>query len=688
MMSDDTQGFADQLSRRAKEVFEKANPAVSRLLTLAQALKMNTAAEHLAASREGLRRPTFTMIVFGRFKNGKSTLLNVLLGRLARPIDELPQKFGAPLPVDDLPASARVTTIRYGEEPSVTVAYKDGRRKERSVKWFLENSALKTTEAENITAFGDIEEFELIYPFENGKAGIILVDTPGTDEAPDRTGAALRALNQADAAIVLLTTAALGGEGELKFAEDMIKRGLKSYFIVVNRINGRKVDERLKVLTWDKVVRGLKKGPTYSGGSFADQRVYFVDALAALDGRLANDDARTDGSGIIEFEQALAQFYEKERRRVHVERWTGQAVGQADRMLDFVGKQIPMLKLEREEAQRLFEDAEPKMADLAKRKIHLARIFRQFRERAVDALQNGFHALVLDMADDMPKALANEEITSIAGIKNKLVAAVSKAKQKEIADEAATLATAYFERRVAEWEGAEPPAQGARLILEPRMDELMSDLKDEVNKTERDFRSLRLQVSGRLSTDAKSAGEPTGEWWARIAPAAVGLIFGPDMAVMGASNGWKGFGKSLLVHTGVIGGLALILGPLGWGALIAGWLISYFGRALWNGHDMQSEVKKNTIDAFTAGMREQITSSRPSLEKAIDDMMRPFAGAVTKAFGEEIDEEIQSMRMAQQRNGLSRDEKDKLIAEYGKIQLEMKAQRDVLEYVMNTVAMV
>src|SRR3569832_1374510 len=101
--------FAEELQRQGQVIFETAEPAMSRLAEIATGLSMPRARAHIAAALEGLRRPIFTMIVYGRFNTGKSTFLNVLLGRLERAMSELPERFGAPLPMGDMQVTARNT---------------------------------------------------------------------------------------------------------------------------------------------------------------------------------------------------------------------------------------------------------------------------------------------------------------------------------------------------------------------------------------------------------------------------------------------------------------------------------------------------------------------------------------------------------------------------------------------------
>src|SRR4051812_43211352 len=107
--------IADNLKQKTQEYVERTIPAITEMEKVAAALRSADAAEMLAASRAGIVNPEFRLIILGRFKNGKSTFLNVLLGRMARDLPDLPGVRGGILPMDELPATARLTTIRYGE---------------------------------------------------------------------------------------------------------------------------------------------------------------------------------------------------------------------------------------------------------------------------------------------------------------------------------------------------------------------------------------------------------------------------------------------------------------------------------------------------------------------------------------------------------------------------------------------
>ena len=75
---------------------------------LLQQLQRPDLAERVSAAAARLRRPSTVVCVVGEFKQGKSSLVNALLGQNVCPVD------------DDLATSA-ITLVRYGEEASAVV---------------------------------------------------------------------------------------------------------------------------------------------------------------------------------------------------------------------------------------------------------------------------------------------------------------------------------------------------------------------------------------------------------------------------------------------------------------------------------------------------------------------------------------------------------------------------------------
>jgi hypothetical protein len=122
----------------------------------------------IAAAR--LKRPSTVVCVVGEFKQGKSSLINALLGQAVCPVD------------DDLATSA-ITLVRYGEQAGAIV-----RRKAESGNSgdppITENIAIAdvhqwVSEIGNPGNHKQVERVEIVVPSPLLKQGLVMVDTPG-----------------------------------------------------------------------------------------------------------------------------------------------------------------------------------------------------------------------------------------------------------------------------------------------------------------------------------------------------------------------------------------------------------------------------------------------------------------------------------------------------------------------------
>ena len=116
-----------------------------------------------AAAR--LRRPSTVVCIVGEFKQGKSSLINALLGQQVCPVD------------DDLATSA-ITLVRYGDQPGAVVRRSDGDQK---VSEPVPISAVHefVSESGNPGNQKGVERVEITVPSALLKQGLVVVDTPG-----------------------------------------------------------------------------------------------------------------------------------------------------------------------------------------------------------------------------------------------------------------------------------------------------------------------------------------------------------------------------------------------------------------------------------------------------------------------------------------------------------------------------
>jgi hypothetical protein len=127
-------------------------------------------AQRVSAAAARLRRPATVVCVVGEFKQGKSSLINALLGQSLCPVD------------DDL-ATSTITLVRYGEEATATVRRRTGSSGQPSdiVSEPVPMTDLHqwVTEAGNPANAKAVDRVEITTPSALLRQGLVVVDTPG-----------------------------------------------------------------------------------------------------------------------------------------------------------------------------------------------------------------------------------------------------------------------------------------------------------------------------------------------------------------------------------------------------------------------------------------------------------------------------------------------------------------------------
>src|SRR5437763_9856772 len=137
----------------------------------AQAYERTDLSERLERARARLVDPLFHVLVVGEFKQGKSSLINALLG-----VDVCP--------VDDDVATAVPTKLRYAREPAASATVSPPREAPEGTEPTVEavpfeQVAQYVTEAANPDNARRIENVEVGVPAPLLDGGLVLVDTPG-----------------------------------------------------------------------------------------------------------------------------------------------------------------------------------------------------------------------------------------------------------------------------------------------------------------------------------------------------------------------------------------------------------------------------------------------------------------------------------------------------------------------------
>lgn len=150
----------------AGEVIDEARSLIARARRLTDSYERPDLAERLDGAGAKLDDPELRIVVVGEFKQGKSTLVNALLGH--------------PLcPVDDDVATCVPTVIRHGDPATATVVYEgeDGEGETEAVD--IEDLSEFVSEQGNRENEKRILRVDVGLPHPLLERGVTIVDTPG-----------------------------------------------------------------------------------------------------------------------------------------------------------------------------------------------------------------------------------------------------------------------------------------------------------------------------------------------------------------------------------------------------------------------------------------------------------------------------------------------------------------------------
>ena len=173
----------------------------------------------LAQQAHNIEQGIFNMIVLGEFKNGKSTLLNAMLGSKT-------------LPAKATPCSAIITILVYGDSDKV-ILYESDKDSPRSLTWdeFKAEFQLTKEDQEKLDKEGYIDRFSNIeyalIECQNRLCnnGVRLIDSPGLKENASRTKVTTKFLKQSQSIIFVLNATKILSEDERDFIETFFQAG-------------------------------------------------------------------------------------------------------------------------------------------------------------------------------------------------------------------------------------------------------------------------------------------------------------------------------------------------------------------------------------------------------------------------------------------------------------------------------
>lgn len=637
-----TSSLADMMMRGVEKAEAEADGSIRGLAQVAAALDMRETEARLSETAHQLRSDTFNLMVMGRFKNGKSTLLNALLGGTTAPVD-LGGQLG-PMVVDDLPATATLTGVIYADQPYIKVWDFDGTSEEWPLDRYLRDSTLDVDQLENVRRFQHVREFEMGFPARLCQAGVTIYDSPGLDEHDDRTKVTQDAVRRCDAVVLVYRSDVLMGQNELMNSADLVKEGTR-IFTVVNLMNARTVDDRLKGFVWNRYVRDHQGGPAWSGQDISTRDIYFVDAERARRARYESDEELAVACGLAELERRLAGFLLRDRHHVHLKRYATQATLMTESIEQHIDQRIRAGRTDQARLAEAFQSMLPKLDALRGRPAKLPQLFSRFRADAEAALTVSFTAEVARIRADLPGHVDQADL----GL-NKYTAALQQKKAVETVSE---LIATFVRQRLTRWEQT-----AAQELLGGLLGRLNKEIEAEIAAIGREFGEIHLNLTG---WESGRGGKPLVGTTERVLSAAASILLGNVTgAIAGGYAGWRGAAGSAI---GVFGA-GLVLGLLGVSLaspiVLPVLLVSTaFGSVTFVNRGLDKRVKSHGLQAADSMLSGLPGEMNPRLAEQVGKGFAEVEAVVTKEITAAITEEernIREMVAANQRDQAEREQ--------------------------------
>lgn len=528
----------DRLAALAGQVEEVARVHAGDGLTGAGSGRATV--EALERLRAKVVNDDFVILVAGEFNTGKSTLINALLGERV-------------LPAYAVPTTAVLSEVSWDGAPRARLRAIDpdsrsGLARDRTEVPLAELERYVTIDDDDPAAAEKWGLAEIGWPLPLLRHGVRMVDSPGLNEEPRRSKVTQGYLARADAVLFVIDATRALASSERDFLDLHVKAlGHEDMFFVCNKIN-QVLDLDEQNMVRQRVRRVL--GTDWDAG---DDRVFFVNAHAALAGRRQGDRAAVASTGIPALERALADFLHTHRARLKVVPPARHLQLVAAELREGMYRQLAMLERDLEDLQRTYQQAQAPLRRLERERElivrqveqHLAETGAQVRSRAERTLQ--------EAADLCPQWASEIDRAHRISADPRKVKAQIEAAAKEVSERLGARLTEHFAR----WQHHEL----AELLTE-RAAALDREVDDNLQRFSDQVQELKLTFAPTASVTADTGKQPSG--LERVLSTAVGWVISPGAALIGGRFGFREMVRSVLPQIALAVGAGLVgFGPVG-----------------------------------------------------------------------------------------------------------------------------
>lgn len=531
-------GYAEA-ERRRGQLIEVA----TLLRDIATKLGLDTLADQLTATADRVRSDALVITVLGDFNTGKSTLINALLGA-----DALPR-----LPIE---CTAALTEVRWGDRPYALLYRRtaDGvatQPEPAEVDRLADLIVVNNDDPERPNEFGRAEVY---WPLELCRNNVVIVDSPGLNADPVREELTMNYLARTDAVVFVMDARANMKLNEVHF----MRAHLDSHdpFFVFNFINNILPEEQ-KLVRDSAAVRLGKARPDHREADL--RRMLWVDALAAMRGRTADDDAAWAASGVARLQQDLETFLTTERHKIKILVPAKALRSQYKLLKQSIDDQAHMHEKTMEELSRRYAEAQ---APLRVEERNAARISRDLANGIGD-LRDFVQQRVRTKLTAMSGEVAGWVDTSVPDNKLSIKPWKTKEQAEALVTEVATIAARRMETEFADW-----VTKDLQPELETRIARVAQGTDQQIADFQRSLDALRIDMTG-IGEAASDSGDEDESAMSKLLAGVGGFVLaGPAAGLAGLRFGPREMAKALLPTLAI--GVAWMFTPFGLPVLVAG----------------------------------------------------------------------------------------------------------------------
>ncbi|MCM0589077.1 MAG: dynamin family protein [Gloeotrichia echinulata CP02] len=627
---------------------------IERQIYIVQSLNKPDQETNLKSLKDLVNSSSFKVMILGEFKRGKSTFINALLG------EEI-------LPAYSTPCTAIINEVKWSDTKRALLHFNksDGKPAQETLDVpidEIEKYVVIQDDADQSQAINEspYEKLELFWPLQLCENGVEIIDSPGLNEHKTRQQVTESYLVKVDAILLVLSCEQLFAKSEQEVVDNKLRpMGHEDIFFICNRINMIRKNEvdKVKQFAISKLSNRTRLG---------SERIFFINALGALDGKLENDAEALQNSGVPRLEIELQKFLTNERGRVKILRPAQELKNSIREVRKSIPEQRSMLQTDVAELEKRHAAAQEPL-----------KLLEEKRRSIIKKLENSIED-TKEQVSYKTKDFCRELIPKIKTItqeyklenKVKLLFTDPRPSIEAAIKEISSYLESQVEAEFSNWQRSE-----LEPLLKIRMEGIKKSLDDEATEFIKKVDNLRLELSGvsisKVNVSKEDIGVRNVSAVERLLSAGGALLMGGvggiGSATIGATFGYQEMLKTLIPQLviGIVSFLFLGLNPLTLVPTLIGAVIQ--GKLMEGG--LSNKIKEEVSKKFS----EELSKSTADIVEKVGKGVSAELSKVKDILNDGLGAEIKNIRQ-QANNALVEKQKGQAEVDKRLKQLDILAQ--------------